>query len=123
METKSANFPVTELRCGCDHCEKLVLNRVHPDALRALQAMRTEYGKPLYLSSAYRCSRHPYEVNKPQRGRHNLGVAFDIKVTSGKERMEIVALAIKHGFKGFGFANTFIHIDMGSEDFRSWYYT
>jgi len=75
------------------------------------------------LSSAYRCELHGSEAVKVRPGTHNRGLAFDIRVPWGEKRMKIIELAIKHGFKGFGFANSFIHIDMGSDKFRSWGYS
>lgn len=84
--------------------------------------LRDELGEPISLSSAYRCHLHPAESIKSVPGTHNRGVAFDITVPWGEKRMRIIDIAIRLGFKGFGFANSFIHIDTGSDKFRSWNY-
>jgi uncharacterized protein YcbK (DUF882 family) len=87
-----------------------------------LQRIRDEIG-PLGLSSAYRCSKHPEEAKKASPGQHFKGVAFDIRVPWGVKRMQIVELALKLGAKGFGFANSFLHIDWRvSSEPVSWTY-
>lgn len=123
MEPRSANFTPQELRCGCPHCNKNVHNQCNPDALAALQRIRDELGESMTITSAYRCPKHPEEARKARAGQHSLGNAFDIQVGWGAKRMRIVDLAIKHGFNGFGFANSFIHIDFRPESARTcWTY-
>jgi len=122
LEPSSTNFTVEELRCKCQHCLSEKPNKVDPAVLVFLQAIRDELDEPMSLSSAYRCELHNSEAVKVRPGTHNRGLAFDIRVPWGEKRMKIIELAVKHGFKGFGFANSFIHIDMGSDQFRSWGY-
>jgi len=115
----SRSFSHDELKCKCGNCPGL--NNVDEDALAALQAVRDELGYPLILTSAYRCGKHPIEAAKPKPGRHNEGIAFDILVPWGPQRIEIVEAALKHGFCGFGFADEFLHIDYRNK-FASWGY-
>ena len=123
MEPSTINFPANELRCSCSHCNKRAANKCDPKALAALQLIRDELGEPMALNSAYRCPKHPEEARKARAGQHSLGNAFDIQVGWGAKRMRIVDLAIKHGFNGFGFANSFIHIDFRPESARTcWTY-
>jgi uncharacterized protein YcbK (DUF882 family) len=91
--------------------------------LLRLQAIRDELGAPMLINSAYRCPLHKKETKKAKLGTHARGVAFDVSVPWGAKRMRIVELAMKHGAKGFGFAHTFIHLDWGSPQFRSWSYS
>ena len=42
---------------------------------------------------------------------HVLGIACDIKVNNGSEKMTIVKEAIRLGFTGIGIAKNFIHLD------------
>ena len=121
VESSSANFSEKELRCKCEHCQLQKPNKCQQKAVDALQAIRSEYGKPLTITSAYRCERHPVEAKKQKPGTHNQGVAFDIAIPWGHERGVLTDLAIKHGFKGLGFANSFLHIDM-RKDFMTWTY-
>jgi uncharacterized protein YcbK (DUF882 family) len=50
-------------------------------------------------------------VNKKNPGTHNQGIAADIRITNGVERMNIVHEAVKMDFGGIGVAKTFVHID------------
>lgn len=110
-EPSTPNFPAKELRCKCPRCQGLQPNHCSPDALLKLQAIREEFGKPMALTSAYRCENHPEEAKKARPGQHTNGVAFDVLLPWGADRMKLLQLAVKHGAKGFGFANSFIHID------------
>jgi len=123
MEPSADNFPTDELRCKCTACEGLVPNECSAIALILLQQLRDAYGYPLYLTSAYRCALHPDEVAKEKGpGRHHEGIAFDIHIPWGRDRMKIISLALELGFRGFGFGNTFLHIDMRTGPFTCWSY-
>lgn len=121
-EPSTENFPVEELRCKCAECKGERPNEVNADALRALQAVRTRYGKPMKLTSAYRCAKHPVEAVKAKPGTHHEGIAFDIAVPWGRDRMKLIKLALAEGFQGFGFANGFLHIDYRTDPLTSWDY-
>ena len=122
-EPCTENFPVFELRCKCEICRLEVPNECSTEALTALQRVREEFGKPITLTSAYRCENHPKEARKTKPGRHNEGIAFDILVPWGSDRMTLLMLAAKHGFSGFGFANSFLHIDYRDTPYASWGYS
>lgn len=122
-EPKTKHFAASELRCTCDICKGEVPNECDPFALSMLQKIREEVGA-LGLSSAFRCAQHPDEARKAKPGQHFNGVAFDIRVGWGVKRMRIVALALKLGAKGFGFGNSFLHIDWRlSAEPVSWTYS
>lgn len=110
-ELSSKNFSARELRCKCDKCNREVPHNIHPNALEKLQAMREYLGRALILTSAYRCKDHPEEAKKATPGQHNKGTAFDIRVSNGVERMQIIEAALFLGASGIGVANTFIHVD------------
>lgn len=108
MTVKTKNFnPDVDKRLKCSHCGAY---HIKQSALDKLQLVREDAGRPLSLTSGYRCAQHPNEVNKSKPGQHNKGVAFDIKVSNGIERRQIAALGIKHG-ASVGVANTFVHLD------------
>ena len=122
-ELSTLNFSAKELRCKCPTCKGEEPHKIDVDALGALQLMREWYGKPLALTSAYRCANHPVEAAKDTVGRHRQGIAFDIRSYWGKERLTIFFLAHRAGFRGFGFANSFLHVDFRpAEDATSWGY-
>lgn len=51
---------------------------MHPDLLDVLDNMREEIGKPIFVSSGYRCANHPIEAMKETPGEHSEGMAVDI---------------------------------------------
>jgi zinc D-Ala-D-Ala carboxypeptidase len=110
--SKYPNFSAREFTCS--HCGS---EGVQEALLDKLQAMRTEYGKPMRITSGYRCPQHPIEAKKSVPGAHALGLAADIGV-EGPEAHRVLALAFKHGFTGIGVqqkgTGRFIHVDIRS---------
>ena len=80
--------------------------------LAKLDERREICGFPFRITSGYRDATHPSEVVKaaPGTGTHCQGIAADIAVSNGVERMNIVHEALKMGFS-IGVARTFIHVD------------
>ena len=98
------------LRLCCSHCGK---EGVKPDALVLLNALRIIVGRPIRLTSAYRCKDHPIEVLKDKPGQHNKGHAFDLYFGPDEAlKNDIMETAPKLGFLGIGVYDTFIHIDL-----------
>lgn len=109
---KYPNFLAKEFicsHCGGDGIQEVLLDK--------LQAMRTEYGKPMKITSGYRCPQHPIEAKKSSPGAHALGLAADI-AAEGAEAHRILQLAMTHGFTGVGVqqkgTGRFIHVDVRS---------
>jgi uncharacterized protein YcbK (DUF882 family) len=77
-----------------------------------LDELRERVGFPFIITSGYRDATHPAEARKaePGTGYHCQGLAADIAVSNGFERMNIVHEAIKMGFS-IGVARTFVHVD------------
>lgn len=105
------NFTPVEMACK-ETGELAML----PSFMDRLQALRTEFGKPLPVSSGYRSRMHSAERKKKRPGPHAIGCAVDITVY-GDEVTELICLAKKHGFTGIGvrqhddFDKRFIHLD------------
>lgn len=114
---ESKNFSESELVCSC--CGK---SGVQQWALDKLQAIRDEYGKPMTITSSYRCENHPVERSKAKAGTHNQGIAFDVHVYGGNDRYELVSLAMKHGANGIGVDKNFVHIDFRDSIRVVWVY-
>lgn len=104
----------------CKHCGTEKMDAVF---VAALDAIREELGFPLVITSGYRCPQHPAEVRKGKDagatpGAHTQGVAADVAVY-GSRALALVAAALRHGFRGFGFqqaaevpaASRFVHVD------------
>ena len=119
----TASFSARELSCRCPSCQQAKPHRMQEVALRGLQAVRDEANRPLVLTSAYRCAKHPEEAKKEAPGRHNQGLAVDIKVSSDRERAEIVDLGLAHGARGIGVAKSFVHLDWRTGPKAMWLYS
>lgn len=104
------NFTESEFRCK----ETGEIN-MDEDFLGRLQALRTEYGKPMAISSGYRSPRHSIEQKKSAPGPHAHGKACDI-LSTGPEAYEIITIALRMGFTGIGVSQRtgrarFVHLD------------
>jgi len=113
----SKNFSADELKCSCcgDH-------GVQQFALDKLQEVRESVGRPLTVTSSYRCSNHPVESKKSKPGTHNQGIAFDIAVSNGVERLEVISKGLSSGATGIGVAKTFVHLDWRDGPSVAWVY-
>lgn len=90
---------------------------IRPQFLRKLQALRTEYGRPMAVTSGYRSPKHSIEEAKTVPGPHSTGLAADIRVGPGEDVHELVRLAYLHGFNGIGVSQRagrprFVHLDI-----------
>ena len=73
------NFTDAEFSCKCNSgkCEKA---GVHGWFIENLQKLRDQIGKPLIITSGYRCRFHPAEAVKKKTtpARHQQGIAADL---------------------------------------------
>lgn len=103
------NFSESEFRCK--HCGKV---EMQPAFMDKLQKLRTAYGKPMIISSGYRCPKHPVEAKKASPGAHASGQAADIAV-QGNDAYQVLQLALAAGFTGIGVnqkgGGRFLHLD------------
>lgn len=109
-----ANFSYAELRCKCGRCGSDG-REMDPAFMAELQELRRLYGKPMTLSSAYRCAKHPSEAQKREPGEHCTGLAVDI-ACSGADAMNILWIALGMRFTRVGISQKgngrFIHLGM-----------
>lgn len=107
------NFSPSEFRCR--HCGK---EEMKAEFMGRLQALRDVYGRPMPISSGYRCPEHPIEKAKTEPGMHTTGMACDVGV-QGAEAHELLRLAFHLGFKGIGIQQKgmarFVHLDLRDE--------
>ncbi|MEG3619591.1 D-Ala-D-Ala carboxypeptidase family metallohydrolase [Magnetovibrio sp. PR-2] len=81
-------------------------------AREKLQLLRDRIGKPLRINSSYRCAVHNKNVGGVDGSKHLEGIAFDISLRTGDFTLEeIRELAFREGWTGFGYYDTFIHLD------------
>jgi len=111
----SAHFTSAEFEChGIDCCGHTAV--VHPWLILGLEQLRTDIGKPLYISCGFRCRKHNAETkNAVRESWHSQGMAADIFVRGMDSdavaaRAEYVT-AFRHG--GIGLYTSFVHLDIG----------
>ncbi|MFL6968473.1 D-Ala-D-Ala carboxypeptidase family metallohydrolase [Pseudomonas alvandae] len=109
-----ANFPYAELRCRCGRCDSTG-HEMAPHFMDLVQQLRELYGRPMPLSSAYRCPLHPAEANKPAPGEHLDGLAVDV-LCRGAEALRLLNLALILGFTRIGVnqkgVSRFLHLGL-----------
>ena len=109
-------FTDKELGCKCG-CSLLPPQK----SVDRLYALRILLGFPLPVTSGARCKKYnkivggkPGSIHLPEKDRSILGgCGFDIAIPRKEtnKRNALVEMAKICGFRGFGYAETFIHID------------
>ena len=93
-------------------CQETGANRMSVDFIHQLDELRRRVGFPMKITSGFRDPSHSIEAKKQRPGRHTEGIACDIAVANGFERMNLVHEALKMGcFNGVGIAKSFVHLD------------
>ena len=109
----STNFKSTEFDChGSGCCSETLIDE---QLVEYLQDIRDHFGKPVTVSSAYRCATHNKNVGGATGSRHMKGQAADIYI-NGVKPAEIAKYAESIGILGIGLYETdkdghFVHID------------
>ena len=109
----STNFNSSEFDCHGSGCCSLTL--IDEKLVNYLQKIRDHFGKPVNVSSAYRCSSHNKSVGGVTGSRHTKGEAADIYI-NGVAPAEIAKYAESLGILGIGLYETnsdgfFVHVD------------
>ena len=101
-------FSDNELMCKCG-CGEL---KFSPKTRNRLNVLRADYGKPMIISSGYRC--HEYNDKKGYTQTHATGHAVDVQINR-KEAHKLLRLALSYGFTGIGIKqhgkNRYLHLD------------
>lgn len=112
MGVTSKWFSDHELACPC--CK---VNAINPTFLARLNTIRELYGKPMKLSSAYRCPAYNASISQTgEAGPHTTGRAADV-VVSGENAFQLLDIAIGCGISGLGiaqrgpFEKRYLHLD------------
>lgn len=128
MIKSSKHFSENELKCKCgcdfkgmDEGFMLKLEKIRQDS---------RWGKPIRLSSAYRCPSHNAKVSGTgETGPHTTARAVDCLISS-EDAILFTVIAYQHGMTGIGwkqkgdYISRFVHIDDLTEGKRphSWSY-
>ena len=118
----SANFNSSEFDCHGSGCCSSTL--VDDKLVTYLQQIREHFGKPVNISSGYRCAIHNKNIGGATNSRHSKGQAADIYI-SGVAPAEIAKYAESIGILGIGLYETnsdgfFIHVD--TRETKSFWY-
>jgi uncharacterized protein YcbK (DUF882 family) len=107
----SPHFRAKEFACKCGICLR---QKINEKLIEKLEQVRELYGKPINVTSGFRCERHqqnlrgsglPTSVGPSQ---HEYGQAADI---TGSD-LPALLKAVDAVFTSYGIANTFIHVDI-----------
>lgn len=104
----------SEAEMSCRHCGQTY---GWPDFMDRLEAARVKSGRAFHILSAHRCALHNARVGGAPLSQH-LKLAADIAVYN-HQREALYHACRNAGFTGFGFYQTFLHIDLGRS--RFWY--
>jgi len=108
----SKDFWLDELQCkGEDCCGHLV--KIDSEVVEKVQKLRKEVGKPITVTSAYRCPSHNHATGGQPHSLHLSGMAADVTVSKFDIR-ELARLAFSVGF-GTVIAyphRGFVHLDV-----------
>ena len=110
------NFTVREFECKCGKCKTTLIDS---KLVTYLQLIRNHFGKPVVITSGYRCATHNKAVGGAVKSNHMLGKAADI-IIAGVEPKEVAKYAESIGVKGIGVYKTFTHIDTRANKYF-WY--
>lgn len=108
------HFSLAEFACkGVGCCGRS--SKMDQWFLQELDELRSRYGKPLIVSSGYRCPVHNSRVSSTGKaGPHTTGRAADFAVDRGNA-LALLRVAIDMGFTGIGVqqkgGGRFLHLD------------
>tara|TARA_B110001469_G_scaffold122245_1_gene132653 strand:+ start:58 stop:423 length:366 start_codon:yes stop_codon:yes gene_type:complete len=104
------------------NCQETGENKMSQGFIRKLDLLRGACGFPFHISSGYRSPNHSIEKRKENPGTHAQGIAADIYVNGGRQRMQLVRHATALGFNGIGVAKAFVHVDIRDDKSVLWCY-
>ncbi len=104
----SENFNLREFEC---HCCGMV--KVEPLLVERLQKLRDAIGRPLHITSGFRCPAHNDAVGGASLSQHLYGKAADISISNlPLTPVQLAQIAEAVGFDGIGIYPNFVHIDI-----------
>ena len=110
------HFKLSEFACPC--CKRVML---HPALLKKLVKFREMIGKPVYITSGYRCLEYNQKVGGIKSSYHMLGLAADIQI-EGVSALDLLEYAEIINFAGIGFyeKKNFLHLDVRPTKLARW---
>ncbi len=96
----------------CKHCGEIL---IESSLIDILEELREHLGKPIKITSAYRCPIHNKRVGGVRNSSHVKGLAVDIRATNSRDRHKIISFLVSKGVNRIGIADSFIHFDLDPE--------
>lgn len=114
--TKDFLLSEFECKCGCyiDGVPMQVAFMI------LLQKVRDIYGKPMKITSGFRCERHNFNIGGSLRSQHMLGLAADIHCPDAEDKYHLINAAMAVGMQGIGVYPNFVHLDFRKGNPRIW---
>lgn len=106
------HFDSSEFACKCGCGELNYGADISPKLVAVLERMRQRCGKPIIITSAYRCPSHNLKEGGVANSQHVLGQAADILVPNGITQDAFIELAEQCGADGIGSYSWGIHVDV-----------
>jgi len=100
-------FKLEEFACTC--CGK---KEMHIELLEMLDLARSLSGKPIIITSGYRCKHYNREIGGSDTSSHLEGLAADIACTDSSNRYNMLNALKLAGFTRIGINKRFIHVDI-----------
>lgn len=110
----SPHFRASEFACPCEDCTRIA---VHWALVELLQRMRWRIGRPIFVTSGFRCAAYNAEIGGAPGSLHVHGLAADLQ-SPGIEPQALADIAENCGAGGIGLYPRHIHVDVGEE--RRW---
>ena len=110
------HFKLSEFACPC--CKRVML---HPTLLEKLVKFREMVGRPIYITSGYRCAEYNQKVGGIKSSYHMLGLAADIQI-EGVSALDLLEYAEMINFAGIGLyeKKNFLHLDVRPTKLARW---
>lgn len=119
-------FSCKEMECKCSN-EDCVDQKISIDLINRLTWLRECMGKPLTITSAFRCAKHQASLRASgvntvvaKTSQHELGNAVDCFFKSF--RIDEWLPKAEMRFNSIGIANNFLHLDTRDDKKRRWKY-
>lgn len=109
-------FRVKDFMCNCGSCDH---NVISIDLIDKLNRLRHKIGRPIYVTSAYRCKDHNNLIGGKSQSKHLIGIAADITVVDRQLYDKLVKEASRL-FNGIGVYKdkNFLHVDIRKKKAR-----